>query len=389
MAHCRTESLSLIQDLVSFDTTSAKSNLELVQFVEHYLESAGIRSTLVFNEGKTKANLYATIGPCDTAGVLLSGHTDVVSVAGQNWDTDPFSVEQKDGALFGRGTADMKSFIACVLGFVPEFVEANLLRPIHLAFSYDEEIGCVGVRRLLTMMQDLPIRPEMCIVGEPTSMQVVNSHKGKRAQRVTVTGLEAHSSLPNTGVNAIEYAARLIVRIRQLADELASTGPSEDGFEVPHSTLQIGVVAGGTALNIVPNSCVFDFEMRNVPSHDPESILRKIWAYAENVLEPEMTKVDSGCKIEFENLSGYPGMFTEANSEVIAFVKMLTGETESRKVSFGTEGGLFSERLGIPTVVCGPGSIEQAHKPNEYIELDQVRKMETFMCRLLRALESD
>ena len=379
-------SVSFIKELVQFDTTSFKSNLQLITFISDYLQGFGVESELVFNQEKTKANLYATLGPKDRPGVMLSGHTDVVPVTGQNWDSDPFQVVQKDSRLFGRGTADMKSFIAVALAYVPEIMQANLKTPVHFAFSFDEEIGCVGVRHLLKMMADMPIKPAMCIVGEPTSMQVVNAHKGKLAQRVTVTGLEAHSSLPHIGVNAVDYAAELIVYIRKMAKELAQNGPFEDGFEVTYTTLHTGKVNGGTALNIVPKTCSFDFEIRNVPGQNPLPILEQIKTYALNTLQPEMQAVNESCGFEFEQLSGYPGMFTPADATVVDFVKGLTAVEGLKKITFGTEGGLFTERLGIPTVVCGPGNIEQAHKPNEYIALDQVENMNSFMQRLINAL---
>jgi len=378
----------LIETLIAFDTTSYNSNLDLIHFIRDYLAKYDIHSDLVFNQDKTKANLYATIGPQDKSGVMLSGHTDVVPVTGQNWSSDPFTVTEKENALFGRGTADMKSFIAVVLAYVPDLIEAKITTPVHLAFSYDEEIGCVGVRRLLEMMEGMPIKPAMCIVGEPTSMEVVNAHKGKLAQRVRFTGLEAHSSLTHIGVNAIDYAAELIVFIRQLAKKLKENGPYEEGFEVTYTTLHTGVINGGTALNIIPNHCEFKFEIRNIPKQDPKPLLDEIIDYARDQLEPEMKAIGPNCGIEFEHVSGYPGMFTAANEEVINFVQSLANSDKLKKVSFGTEGGLFSNQLNIPTVVCGPGNIEQAHKPDEFIHLDQIDQMETFMLRLIDALSN-
>ncbi|AAZ26030.1 acetylornithine deacetylase [Colwellia psychrerythraea] len=380
------KSLALIEKLISFDTTSYKSNLDLIEYIQNYLSEYGISSQLAFNEEKTKANLYATIGPQDKSGVMLSGHTDVVPVTGQAWDTDPFCVTHKDGMLFGRGTCDMKGFIAIVLSYLPEMIAAKLETPVHLAFSYDEEIGCVGARRLVEMMSGMPIKPAMCIVGEPTSLQVVNAHKGKLAQRITVSGLEAHSSLPHLGVNAIDFAADLILFIRELARELAENGPFEEGFDVTYTTLHTGKVEGGVALNIVPKHCQFDFEIRNIPGQDPQPLLDKVMAYAKDVLEPKMKAVDANCSIEMSPLSGYPGMFTEEEKEVVEFVQTLTEVKGLKKITFGTEGGLFTNALHIPTVVCGPGSIEQAHKPNEFIEVAQVLAMESFMDKLITAL---
>ena len=380
-------SVELIEKLVAFDTTSSKSNLQLIEFVQSYLASYDVQSTLVFDQTHLKANLYATIGPQDRGGVMLSGHTDVVPVDGQNWTTDPFAVTRKDNALYGRGTADMKTFIAAVLAAVPYFVTSDLSTPIHFAFSYDEEIGCVGVRRLIELVSGLPIRPALCIVGEPTNMSVVNSHKGKLAYRVSVTGREAHSSLPLIGVNAVDYAAELIVFIRKLAKDISIRGPFADGFDVNYTTLHTGNVRGGGALNIVPNACEFEFEIRNIPDQDPHSIAEQIRSYVNSVLIPEMKLVDEQCGIEFIKLSGYPGMFTPATEKVVNFVRSLTGESDTKKISFGTEGGLFAERLGIPTVICGPGSIEQAHKANEFIELSQVALIEAMLVRLVNELQ--
>ena len=387
MGEQKTESRKFIDKLIAFDTTSYLSNLDLIHTISDYLAEYDIQSQLVFNVEHTKANLFATIGPRDKAGVMLSGHTDVVPVKGQNWISDPFAVVEKEGALYGRGTADMKSFIAIVLAYVPQLAEANLETPVHLAFSYDEEIGCVGVRRLLHMMEGMPVKPAMCIVGEPTGMEVVNAHKGKLAQRVRITGLEAHSSLPHIGVNAVDYAAELIVFIRKLAQELKENGPYEEGFEVTYTTIHTGTVNGGTALNVVPGSCEIDFEIRNIPCQDPEPLLQQIVEYAENELEPEMKAIDKHCGFKFEHLSGYPGMFTAPDTEVIRFVKALTDMEGTKKITYGTEGGLFTERLGIPTVVCGPGNIEQAHKADEFISLEQVERMEHFMVRLIDVLK--
>ncbi len=379
-------SVEFIKKLVEFDTTSYLSNLGLIEYIREYLEHYGIESVLAYSEDKTKANLYATIGPSGKPGVMLSGHTDVVPVTGQKWSTEPFRVVEKEGRLLGRGTADMKSFIAIALACVPQLVKANLNTPTHLAFSYDEEIGCVGVRRLLSMMEGMPVRPAMCIVGEPTNMKVFNAHKGKESMRVKVTGLEAHSSIPGSGVNAIDYALELMNLIRRIARDFSREGPFEDGYNVTHSTVHIGRIIGGTAVNIVPRHCEFDFEIRNIPDHDPQPVIDQIIGYARQTLEPKMKAVDPGCGFEFESIGNYPGMFTSPDEAVVAFVKSLAETEEISKTSFGTEGGLFTRQLGIPTVVCGPGNIEQAHKPNEFIELQQVQQMERFMQRLIHAL---
>lgn len=379
-------SIEWMEKLVSFDTTSYLSNLELIEYIRDYLQGYGVEAHLAFSDDGAKANLYATIGPQDKPGIMLSGHSDVVPVTGQNWSTDPFEVVLRDDKYYGRGTCDMKGFIAIVLASVPRLVQADLDTPVHLAFSYDEEIGCVGVRKLLGMMQDMPIKPAMCLVGEPTSMKVVTAHKGKIAMRVNVKGLEAHSSLPHIGVNAVDYAAELVVYIRRLARQLAEQGPFEEGFEVTYTTIHTGKIQGGTAVNIVPKACSFDFEIRNIPGQDPQPLLQQIIQYAESELQPTMQTVDPDCGFEFESISDYPGMFTPADAEVVDFVSSLTEVEGTTKITFGTEGGLFTERLGIPTVVCGPGSIKQAHKPDEYIAIDQIQQMERFMERLIEAI---
>ena len=376
-------SIDLIEKLVGFDTVSSRSNMALIEFVRDHLARFGVDSRLVLDETGAKANLYATIGPESLSGVMLSGHTDVVPVDGQNWSTDPFELSARDGRLYGRGAADMKSFVAVALAHVGEMVDADLTMPIHLAFSYDEEVGCVGVRRLIDMISGLSVRPALCVVGEPTSMKVAIAHKGKRAMRVKVRGLECHSSLAPHGVNAVEYAAELVVFIRAIADRLRKSGNRDDGFDVAFTTLHTGIIHGGTALNIVPADCHFDFEIRNLPAEDAEGYVEEIRRFAKEDLVPRMQAVDATTDIAFEDLSGYPGLDTDPADEVVTLAKALAGENGHTKIAFGTEGGLFSRNAGIPTVVCGPGSIEQAHKPDEYVSLEQVALCERFMRRLI------
>ncbi len=383
-----TDSRALIETLVAFDTVSAKSNLALIEFLRGRLAAHGVEARLVHDETGKKANLYATIGPQDRPGVLLSGHSDVVPVAGQAWSSDPFTVLQKDGRLYGRGTADMKSFLAVAIAHVPAMVAANLKTPIHLAVSYDEEVGCIGVRRLLDVLNGLPVKPAMCIIGEPTGMRVVVGHKGKRATRVRVRGLECHSSLAPQGVNAVDYAAELVVFLRRLARRQAAEGQHDGAYEVPVTTIHTGTISGGTALNIVPKDCSFDFEIRNLPEEDPEPLVEEARRFAREELEPEMHRVSPDCGIAFEPLSGYPGLDTDPGEEVVTFVKSLVGANEHGKISFGTEGGLFQTAAGIPSVVCGPGEIAQAHKPDEWIALDQISLAERFMERLIERLSA-
>ena len=383
MSDGRPISLDWIRTLIGFDTTSRDSNLALIEHVKEYLAGLGVASVLVFDDEKRKANLYATLGSGDTPGILLSGHTDVVPVDGQEWHTDPFRVAEKDGRLFGRGTCDMKSFIAVCLAFAPKFLERGLRTPIHFAFSYDEEVGCIGVRRMIDMINGLGVKPKMCIVGEPTNMQVTIGHKGKHSYRVRVRGLEAHSSLAPAGVNAIEYAAEAIAYLKGMARRIAAEGPFDRLYDVPHTTVHTGTIRGGTALNIVPKDCVFEFEFRYLPEIGHEAYLAEFDSHVRTMLEPAMRALDPAAGFEVEELSSIPGLSMDPGDEVVTFAKSLAGRNDHGKVAFGTEAGLFQQRGGIPTVVCGPGSVDQAHKPNEFVSLDQVLRCERFMEKLM------
>ncbi len=377
------KSLDLIRDLIGFDTTSRESNLELIDYVETYLNKLGIDCLRVYDDEKRKANLYATLGPQDKSGILLSGHTDVVPVDGQKWTSNPFVAREADERLYGRGTADMKGFIAIALAYAPEMLERGLETPIHLAFSYDEEVGHLGARRLVEIIRDMPVRPAMCIVGEPTGMDVIVAHKGKRKLRVHVRGLEAHSSLAPHAVNAIEYGAELIAHIKFIARRIEKEGPFDEKFDLTHSTIQVGVIQGGVSLNIVPNSCVFEFEIRHLPDDDPNAYVDEIEAFAREQLEPAMQAIDAATGFTFEDIGTNFSLNIDPGEDIVALVKRLTGRNNHGKVAFGTEAGLFMERAGIPTVVCGPGHIAQAHKPDEFIALEQVAKGEDFMQQLM------
>ncbi len=382
------KSRTILEDLIAFDTTSRNSNLEMIAYIEKYLGDFGVDSLLVYNDEKTKANLYATLGPTDRPGVMLSGHTDVVPIDGQSWDSDPWEAIEKDGKLYGRGTCDMKGFIAICLAYVPVFLERDLETPVHLAFSYDEEIGCLGVLGLVEQMKHMPIKPAMCIVGEPTSMDVSVGHKGKRSYIITVTGYEAHSSLTPHGVNAIEYGAAIVNFMTSMAARFAADGPFDDAYDVRHTTVHTGVMDGGSALNIIPKECRIHCEFRNLAEHDPDSIIAEIEAYARDVLEPRMKAVQPETGIHIEEVTNAPGLNTGADEEVVTFVKALAGRNNHIKVAFATEAGLFSERVEIPTVICGPGSIEQAHKPNEYCSIEQLSQCEQLMERLADKLSA-
>ncbi len=381
MTEARLRSREWIGRLIAFPTVSRDSNLALIECVRDYLAGFGVASRLVHDESGSKANLYATLGPQDRPGIMLSGHTDVVPVDGQEWTSDPFQAVERDGRLYGRGTSDMKSFLAVVLSSVPMLFERPLKTPLHLAFSYDEEVGCLGVRRLIAQLAEMPVRPAFCIVGEPTGMRVARAHKGKLSYRCHVRGLESHSALTHRGVNAVETAAELIVYLRRMAQRLRERGPLAEGFDPPYTTVHTGVVHGGTQLNIVPRDCRFDFEFRPLPSQDPRALFEELKAFAERELAPAMKAVTESAGITWQMLSEFPGLDTDEDAEVTRLVKALTGANRTGMISFGTEAGLFA-RAHIPAVVCGPGSIEQAHKPDEWIALEQIARCEGFMERL-------
>jgi len=381
MASPRLSSAEMIGRLVAFDTTSRESNLALIEFVANYLDRWRVKSELVYDESRRKANLYATIGPQDQGGVMLAGHTDVVPVDGQNWDADPFAITERDGRLFGRGSADMKSFIAIALVKLPDLVARPLGTPVHFAFTYDEEIGCLGVRTLMAALAARPVKPRLAIIGEPTLMRPVLAHKGKRSMRCHVHGHEVHSALTDRGVNAVEIAAELIAQVKAMARKKRAEGPFDAGFDPPYTTIHTGTVAGGTALNIVPRECRFDFEMRHLPEDDPDAICDELKRYAATLL-PDMHAVSADAGIAFEELNAVPALSAKEDDEVAQLAIALSGANGVGKVSFATEGGIM-QQAGIPTVICGPGSIDQAHKPDEYIELDQVARCERFLQRLI------
>ena len=380
-------SIEILGDLIAFPTVSRDSNLDLISYVRLMLEGLGIESRLVHSADGRKANLWATIGPPDHPGVVLSGHTDVVPVEGQAWTSDPFRMTHRDGNLYGRGSADMKGFIASCLAMAGRAAKADLKVPIHLAFSYDEEIGCVGVRRLLDILKDAPVRPRLCIVGEPTLMQAVTAHKGKLGFRVTAHGLEAHSSLAPIGVNAIYMAADLIGDIRAIQRSIAETGPRDGDYEVAYTTLHVGKMAGGEVMNIVPNRCTFDFEIRYLPADDAQAIVTRITAAAERIAA-SYRDVFASARFEFAELQSYPALDTPVDSDAVRFVHSLTGGNSTGKITFGTEGGLFQKVLGTPAVVCGPGNIAVAHKPDEHVSEAQMAACDKMLERLVDKLSA-
>ena len=373
-------SQQLLGRLIGFATVSRDSNLQLIGFIRDYLAELGVASELFFNAEGTKANLFASIGPTDRGGVVLSGHTDVVPVDGQAWSVDPFVMTERDGRLYGRGTADMKGFIASVLAAVPAFLAQPLHTPVHLAFSYDEEVGCLGVRSMLDALAQRPHKPHLCLIGEPTELKPVLGHKGKLAMRCQVHGAACHSAYAPYGVNAIEYAARMIGKLGEIGQALAEDQDAR--FDPPFSTVQTGVIKGGRALNIVPEECEFDFEVRALPGFAAEAVADQLQAYAEAELLPRMRAVSAASDIRLWPLSAYPGLATAADSEAARLVALLSGSSEFGTVAFGTEGGLF-DQAGIATVVCGPGSMEQGHRPDEFVSVAQLLGCDAMLLRLV------
>lgn len=366
--------------LVAFDTTSHKTNIPLIRFVEDYLCEHGVTSQLVPTADGEKASLFATIGPPGISGIALSGHTDVVPVTGQAWDTDPFTVVERDGKYFGRGTADMKGFLACVLAAVPDFRSRSLKTPLHLAFSYDEEVGCTGVRPMLDEFGSRITRPVMTIVGEPTSMRVVDGHKGPVRWLVEIKGRAAHSSMSHLGANAITAAAALIGELHRIENDLKQLAP-DHRFEPPYPTLQVTVIEGGNATNIVPVSCRFQFDVRAMPGLDTAAIEQRVRQFAETECLPPMRAVAPEADITVTQVNNVPPFEADNASGVVALALQLTGQNETFAVSYATEAGLF-QAAGSPSVVCGPGNIAQAHTANEWIAASELDACMAFLDKL-------
>ena len=369
--------LTLAKDLVRMNTVSANSNLELIHYVRDALRALGVACRLTFNADRTKANLFATLGEGKPAGVILSGHTDTVPWDGQAWTVDPLSATVRDDRLFGRGSADMKSFIALALAHAQAFLDSNAPFAIHFAFSYDEEVGCFGVRELIADLREAGIRPLACIIGEPTGMVPAIAHKGVYRYRCCVRGKEAHSSLTPSSVNAIEMAARVIGRIRDMAEGFERDEPRYEGFDVPYSTASVGQFHGGIADNVVPRDAEFRYEFRDLPTADVRAMQQAVLEQA-LALEPAMQRVAPDAGFRFDPICEVPSFLGSADDPVTRMALRLSGEERTTLVAFGTEAGLF-KNAGIPTVVCGPGFITQAHQPDEFVSLDQLARCEAFM----------
>ncbi len=377
--------LELAQTFVRMNTVSANSNLEMIHFVRDELARVGVKSRLTFDAGRTKANLFATLGEGKPAGVILSGHTDTVPWDGQEWSTGPMDAVVRDGKLFGRGSADMKSFIAIALANAERFLNGASPFAVHFAFSYDEEVGCFGVRDLIADMRDAGVTPLACIIGEPTSMVPAIAHKGVYRYHCCVRGKEAHSSLTPQSVNAIEMAARLVGKLRDMAEGFERSEPRYEGFDVPFSTASVGQFHGGIADNVVPRDAFFRYEFRNLPTADAHAMQQEVLAHA-RALEPAMKRVAPEAGFSFEPICEVPSFMGSADDDVTRLALRLSGAAGTTEVAFGTEAGLF-KASGIKTVVCGPGSINQAHQPDEFVSLDQLAKCEQFMAGLAASRE--
>ena len=375
------KSINWLDRLIAIDTTSRLSNLKLIQEVRAYLDDLGIPTRVTKNDDGTKANLWATIGPEDKGGVVLSGHTDVVPVDGQDWSRDPFRMHRQNGKLYGRGTADMKGFCAIVLALAPDMKERRLRTPIHFAFSYDEEVGCLGVRSLIKdVVDNLPL-PRAVVVGEPTSMKIIGGNKGGRAFKTTVRGVPGHSSEPHRGANSIMAAARIITFIENLQRELADNADPHCPFDPPYTTFDLGVIEGGTAHNIIPEYTHINWGFRGLPDDDLETLEKRILSYIDAEITPKLQAIAAHAGVTTELRNDTPPLIPDTGSAAEQLIRHLTGLNESGTVAFGTEAGLF-QQAGIPGVIFGPGSIQQAHQPDEFIEVSQMAECVAFVEKL-------
>lgn len=369
--------LQLIQTLVQMNTVSHNSNLALIHFVRDELQKLGVASRITSNADKTKANLFATLGEGKPAGIILSGHTDTVPWDGQDWTLDPLSATVRDGKLYGRGSCDMKGFIGMALAHAGDFLNSSAPFAVHLALSYDEEVGCLGVKELIADMKDAGVKPLACIVGEPTGMVPATAHKGVYRYKCCVRGKEAHSSLTPQSVNAIEMAARVICKLRDMAEGFEAGEPRYEGFDVPFSTASVGQFHGGIADNVVPRDAQFRYEFRNLPTADALLMQKEVVTYAERA-QHAMQKIAPEAGFSFETICEVPAFLGSPGDAVTRLAQRLAGADRTTLVAFGTEAGLFKS-AGIPTVVCGPGSINQAHQPDEFVSLEQLARCEAFM----------
>lgn len=367
------EAKEILRDLIAFPTVSHRSNLEMIAYVGDVLSAAGAELSMTLDETGQKANLFATLGGKGDGGIVLSGHSDVVPVDGQDWISDPFTMTERDGMLFGRGTCDMKGFIACALAMAPRYAELDLRRPLHFAFTYDEEVGCFGARALVQELREAGIRPSVAIIGEPTEMGIIEGHKGCYEYTTEFHGSAGHASMPQYGVNAVEYAIRYVSQLMAIGQALVDAAPPNSRFDPPHTTIQVGSIAGGVARNVIAQHCWLEWEMRPVTQRDADFVRNEIGTYVNDVLLPAMRKVMPEAQVLTHVVGEVEGLEPLPESEARRIVAELTGNTDADVVSFSTEAGLF-QTYGISSVVCGPGSIAQAHKPDEFVTLEQLEK---------------
>ncbi len=373
----------ILRDLVSFETISQKNNLSMINYILKHYKKFFVQSDLIMGN-KNQANFYARIGPEASDGIMFSGHTDVVPVEGQIWKTHPFRAELIKNKIYGRGTCDMKGFIAVVLSLLPRVKVKQLKKPLHLMFSYDEEIGCVGIQKAVPFLKKMKYKPRFCVVGEPTEMQLVSKHKGKRNFKVSFLGIESHSSLKDEGVNAIDFAAEFIVYLSKVQNELMTDKYVNKCFDPPYTTINVGKINGGIALNIIPNKCIVDFEIRDLPNVNVNPFLKRIEVFLKKI-KLKMKKLNAKASIRFEKHNSFLGLDTNDDSEIIIKSLNALGSNKLGTVSFGTEAGIFNN-LGIQTIVCGPGSIKQAHKPDEFVTIEQLKKCERFLIKMINNL---
>lgn len=381
------ETRAILGDLVAFPTVSADSNLELIAFAAERLSACGAAISVMRDEEGHKANLFATIGPEADGGIVLSGHSDVVPADASEWRSDPFVMREADGLLYGRGTCDMKGFIAAALAVAPIYAGARLRRPVHFAFTYDEEVGCLGARQLVDELRRMNVRPAAAIIGEPTMMGIIEGHKGCYEYTTEFHGMEGHGSRPEAGVNAVEYAVRYVERLMRLGEEVKTRAPAQSRFDPPWTTVQVGRIEGGSARNVIAGHCAVEWEMRPVSDRDADHIRSGLSDYCIKVLLPQMRTVAPAARIDTHIIGEVTGLNPVPENEAREIVAELTGANEAGVVSFGTEAGLF-QGLGMSAVICGPGSIDQAHKPDEFVSVQQLEKCLDLLVKLQRKLEA-
>ncbi len=385
MQNALKETREILKKLVSFAVMSGESNLDMVDYMVRHLDGYGIESELIYSEDKTRANLFVTIGPKTSGGIMLSGHTDVVHVTGQNWTHDPFDLIEKNSRLYGRGAVDMKGFLACCLASVPEWLKQDLKHPIQLGFTYDEETGGYGAKRLSQWLKDRRYKPSSAIIGEPTQMKIIAGHKGGNEVTTTIKGFEAHSSNPEDGVSAIHYAVKMINFILDKSEQLKKNAPANSAFNPPYTSFNIGTIRGGSSRNTIARHCQFDWEIRPIPEEDEAQIMQEIEDYCQQVLIPQMREFSAQAAIFTDNKAFVPGLSINPESEIIKTIKNISDNDSYDVVSFGTDAGYF-QNIGIDSVVYGPGSLAQAHKPDEYIEISELKKCLAFLSDLGRHL---